>query len=125
MSSSWSSSNSSASPLSPHPPPQANFALYSVEQSQRAPSSDPRDNSAGAILTEIEPEAPPAPLSENGSSPSTGSYVHVEEDKEEEEVEEIVEVVVAEVVAEVAEVVAEVEEALEKGDDPPEPTLAA
>lgn len=118
MSSSWSSSSSSPSLPSALPITQVN-PLHSVEQSQRAPSSDPRDNSSGAILTEIEPEAsaPPAPLSETGSSPSTGSYVHVDEEKE-----VVEEVVVAEV--EVIEVVAEVEKVQEKGDDPPEPTLA-
>lgn len=52
-------------------------------------SNDPRDNTSSALLEEIEPVAPivvveqaaaPASVSseENDSSPSSGSYVHIE-----------------------------------------------
>lgn len=104
---------------------------------RRTAPIDPRDISTSALLTEIEPEVPlstAAPASENGSEeaagsspPSTGSFVHVEEEPEavvvvvETEVEAVVlEVKPEETVGEEKVVVAE-----EKVEDPAEPVLVA
>jgi hypothetical protein len=78
--------------------------------STSARSSDPRDNSDSALLTEIEQPVeavPAAPSSENGSSPSSkGSYVVVESETIASSAEEVV---VESVVVESVEVEVEVE----------------
>lgn len=97
-------------------------------------SMDPRDRSEDALLTEILPEpvkpsAPASVSSDNGSgsSPSSGSYVHVEEEVVEIEVEPVIEEILVgaaeireileEAAKEAAEVVVEVA-------DPVVPSLA-
>lgn len=84
-------------------------------------SSDPRDDTSSALLTEIEPAvAPAAPTSEDGSSPSSkGSYVHVESEPVV-VIEETVVVVVAD--EEEAEEDDE-EEEVENAEDPVEASL--
>lgn len=103
---------------------------------RRTAPIDPRDISTSALLTEIEPEvtlSTAAPVSENGSEeaagsspPSTGSFVHVEEEPEavvvvvETEVEAVLEVKPeVELVGEEK----KVEVVEEKVEDPAEPVL--
>lgn len=86
-------------------------------------SSDPRDRSDDALLTPVEPATAEEVEEDTNSSPSSGSYVHV--DAEEPIAIVTDEVIVVEGATGEVEAIAVLETIEVVGEDPPEPVLEA